>query len=260
MNKLELLGYGQAGMAVPEINVHIKVRKPATGEVVYDVKQPLFTMLRAINGEFSQCDDETVRTNKRFQLYNFIPRYIAFGSGTAEVDINDTKLDHELTHPDSETGEEVIYPRMKLTRTNTIENKYDAPYIKVTIKHFVPLTSLVNEDITEAGLFCEETGDNCFARIIFDKFTKDDTMVIDVTWEITIIIIETEEEPYASVDKIALRRAIKDSLAYISKNKPAYTDMCEALRICIDTYKDKAVSQLKIDQVTLDLITAMEES
>ena len=60
-------------------------------------------MLRAINGEYSRCDDKTVEINKRFQLYNYIPRFIAFGNGDSEIDVNDVKLDSELD-----------YPRMKL--------------------------------------------------------------------------------------------------------------------------------------------------
>lgn len=254
MNKLELFGYGQAGVAFPEVNVRIRVRRPSTGEVIYDkekhnrvLKLPLFTLLRSINGEFSKCDDETIRTNKRFQLYNLIPRYLAFGSGKKEVDINDTKLDQELNRP-----------RMKLIKSNSLENRYESPFIKITIKHFVPLTDLVGETLSEAGLFCESTGDTCWARIVFDPFEKDDTMVVDVTWEITVLIIETEDEPYSAVDKLDLRQTLKSGIDYISDKKPDYLKLCGVLKEAIDVYASKTVSQGKIDSITQDLVTAME--
>ena len=255
MNSLELLGYGSAGLAMPEITTHLQIRKPKTGEIIYDIKKhnrvlklPLFTMLRAINGEFSQCDDSTVAINKKFQLYNFIPRFVAFGSSDQEVDINDTKL-----------GKELDEPRMRLTRSNSLENQYNNPYIKITIKHFVPLTSLVNQDLAEVGLFCEETGDNCFARITFDPFTKDDTTVIDLTWEITIIIIETETEPYSQVNKVLLKQAIRNGMNYISNQYPDYIELMRALRKAIDTYVDQASTQTKIDESTQELLLKMEE-
>lgn len=287
MGKLNLKGYGQAGVAFPEINVNIKIRNSITGETIREINEhnrvcriPLYNILRAINGEFSECDDQTVAINKRYQLYNFIPRYLAFGYGdesnridpivkpgeevgtiktvNKDIDVNDTKLENELTYIDEDTKQKVFYPRMKITRAKQFENNYNSPYIKVIIKHFIPMTELVGEWISEAGLFCEETGDNLWARITFDRFKKDDTMVIDLTWSITIVIIETEEERYNMVDKLGLKKSIRDSLAWLGTN-PKYSKIAEILNRANDAFENKDISQSKIDGITLELMDAIQE-
>lgn len=254
MSKLNLQGFGQAGIAFPEINVQLVVRNPETGEIVHKIEKhnrvcrlPLYVMLRAINGEYSRCDDKTVEINKRFQLYNYIPRFIAFGNGDSEIDVNDVKLDSELD-----------YPRMKLIKNNQIENFYNSPYIRLTIKHFVPLEAYKGETISEAGLFCEETGDNLWARVIFDPFVKDNSVVIDVTWTITIVIIETEEKPYEMVDKLPLRTTIRDALKFLNSRYEGYEELAKQLRIANDVFASKAVSQLYVDNVTQSLLAAIE--
>lgn len=278
MGKLNLKGYGQAGIAFPEVNVNIKIRNGITGETIREIKEhnrvcriPLYNILRAINGEFSECDDQTVAINKRYQLYNFIPRYLAFGYGdpgnkikdnpitkNKDIDVNDLKLENELTYIDEKTKKKVFYPRMKITRARQFENNYNSPYIKIIIKHFIPMNELVNEWISEAGLFCEETGDNLWARITFDKFQKDDTMVIDLTWSITIVIIETEEERYNMVDKLGLKKAIRDSLAWLKTN-PKYSKISDILYRANDAFESKDISQSTIDEITLELLDAIQE-
>lgn len=278
MGKLNLKGFGQAGIAFPEINVNMKIRNGITGELIKEINKhnrvcriPLYNILRAINGEFSECDDQTVAINKRYQLYNFIPRFLAFGYGNEsnkeqdnqqtknkEIDVNDTKLENELTYIDEDSKETLRYPRMKITRPRQFENQYSSPYIKIIIKHFVPMEDFKNEWISEAGLFCEETGDNLWARITFDKFKKDDTMVIDLTWSITIVIIETEQERFSMVDKLKLKKAIKDCLTFLGEN-PNYKNVSEALQKANDAFANKDISQAKIDEITSELTTCIFE-
>lgn len=282
MGKLNLKGYGQAGIAFPEINVNMKIRNGITGELIKEINKhnrvcriPLYNILRAINGEFSECDDQTVAINKRYQLYNFIPRFLAFGYGdesnkeinsnseksetkNKEVDVNDTKLENELTYIDEDTKEILKYPRMKITRPKQFENQYSSPYIKIIIKHFVPMEDFKNEWISEAGLFCEETGDNLWARITFDKFKKDDTMVIDLTWSITIVIIETEQERFSMVDKLKLKKAIKDCLIFFGTN-PNYAKIATALQKANDAFANKDILQVKIDEITSELTECINE-
>lgn len=251
-------------MAIPEVNVRIEARNVNTGKVTYQIekhnrvmKSSLLTLIRVINGEFSEADDITVNTNKRFQLYNFIPRFIAFGSNvatgsnpgvTTEVTINDTKLLSEINYSKDAS-------RMKLTQRNIIENNLYTPYIKLIIKHYVPVTAYVNEKIAEAGLFTEETGNNLWARVTFPTFTKDEATVIDVTWEITIVSMETSDSPYETVDKSGLWNAIDSAFSKMTLQNANYLDLTNALRDGIKSYASQSDSQDIVDEKTVKIIT-----
>lgn len=256
MSNLDIQGFGQAGMVFPETNVNIKIRDGKTNKIIKEIDKhnrvtrlPLFTLLRVINGEFTQCDRTTVTTNPLFRLSNFVPSYIAFGHGNKEVDINDMKLEDEISQP-----------RMWISKSRTIQNYYEANYITIVFKHFVPMSTYVGETLSEAGLFCTETGDSLFARVTFDPIKKDDSTVIDITWSITIQIIQTHDHPYFPVDKTDLKNAINNFLKYFSEKFPQYSNIMIALKAAIDGYYDLTTQQETIDKLTVNLLQAVEDA
>ena len=239
-----------ASMGMPEVNVRIEARNVKTGKITYEIerhnrvmKSAILTLIRVINGEFSEADDMTVNTNKRFQLYNFIPRYIGFGSNvvsgsavtsvTNEVTVNDTRLLNEIYYAPGT-------PRMKLTQRNIIENRLTAPYIKLTIKHYVPVTAYVGESVT------------------FPKFIKDEATVIDVTWEITIVSMETRDSAYDTVDKSALWASFESAFDKMVVQNPNYLNLTNALKEGIKSYASQSDSQDIIDQKTVNIVTETE--
>lgn len=148
-------------------------------------KLALMGIIKFINGEFNES-----MPNLMSQLEYYRPRYLAVGTNQATVinegvttivNVNDSKL---LTE---------IPPRIRLTQRNIIESRYTDPFMKLTIRCLIPTTYYNGETIREVGLFSKETGDNCFARIVLtEPINKTEDMVIDVTWEITVISLTTQ--------------------------------------------------------------------
>ena len=247
-----------AGIGVPNVNVHIQARNITTGEITYDIqkhnrvmKSSLFSLARVINGEFCTADNVTINNNRRFQLYNYIPRYLALGSNVALAGRpNNTNVSTEVTINDSCLLNELNYPRMKLTQKNLIEDRYNAPYIKLTIKHYIPVTAFVGEEIAEAGLFCEETGNNLWARITFPRFKKDDVTVVDITWEITIISLESTDEPYSDIDKSGLWLSFQNAFGILeNKYGSQLNNLMLLLEEGIKDYASQYVTQDTISDI-----------
>ena len=235
-------------MGMPNVNVRLVCRNVRTGETTRVIethnrvlKFALYGLIRFINGEFN--------TSTPLQIQDYIPRYLALGSNiatgtnsggvTSEVTVNDTRLLSELNHP-----------RTRLTQRNIITNRYNDPYIKLTIKHYIPVTAYVGESLAEAGLFTEETGNNAWARITFDRFIKDEETVIDITWEITIVSIASEKEAYVSIDKSLLYSSITDTITLIRNHYPNLKQLCANLNKGILDYGKSDVSQKQIDEDT----------
>lgn len=199
-------------------NVRIRVIDKKHNRVVDEVKgsnrvtkQAIMGLIKFLNGEFNPSMPNFVE-NTNF----YIPRYLALGTNNPAVinpgvstfvTVNDTKLLDELP------------PRIKLTQRNTIENRYTAPYIKLIIRCYVQnelyLDSGVDSaTIREAGLFSDYQGDNCLARIVLPKsIVKTKDMVLDVTWELTLISLESENQPYVDdeADKTHLIELVTES-------------------------------------------------
>lgn len=148
-------------------------------------KLALMGIIKFINGEFNES-----MPNLMSQLEYYRPRYLAVGTNQATVinegvttivNVNDSKLLTEIS------------PRIRLTQRNIIESRYTDPFMKLTIRCLIPTTYYNGETIREVGLFSKETGDNCFARIVLtEPINKTEDMVIDVTWEITVISLTTQ--------------------------------------------------------------------
>ena len=113
--------YGKSGEDLYiKVPIGTIVRDAKTNKIIKEIDKhnrvtrlPLFTLLRIINGEFTQCDRTTVITNPLFRLSNFVPSYIAFGHGNKAVDINDMALEDEIDSP-----------RMLISKSRTIQNFY----------------------------------------------------------------------------------------------------------------------------------------
>ena len=224
------------------INVRLAMRDINTGEILHTVeghnrvtKMAVMGLIRFCNGEFNDTTP--------LRILNYIPRYLALGSNiagtinpgvSAEVTINDSKLLSEIS------------PRIKLTQRN-IENRYTNPYAKLIMKVFVPVDQFIGERIGEAGLFTDKMGNNCWARITFEPFVKEANTVIDVTWEITIVSMESSNQPYEKIDKEVLQISIDNALNKISKSNDTYKNICNELIIAYKMYADNSATQNEIN-------------
>lgn len=231
------------------VNVRLSMRNKDTGEILHTVeghnrvtKMAIMGLIRFCNGEFNDTTPLTI--------LNYIPRYLALGSNTAgtinpgvssEVTVNDSKLLSEIL---DNTGKPM---RIKLTQRN-IENRYTNPYIKLTIRVFIPVDQFVGEKLGEAGLFTDTSGNNCWARITFEPFTKEMNTVVDVTWEITIVSMESSNQPYEDVDKEVLQLAIDNALDRISEAQPSYKTLCDELKTGYKMYASSSVSQNEVNE------------
>lgn len=245
MNKSNVINKSSSAV---NVNVRLTKRDATTGRILHNVeghnrvtKMAIMGIIRFCNGEFNDTTPLTI--------LNYIPRYLALGSNTAgtinpgvtsEVTVNDSKLLSEIM---SDTGENM---RIKLTQRN-IENRYTNPYIKLTIRCFIPVDRFVGEKIGEAGLFTDEIGNNCWARITFEPFTKELNTVVDVTWEITVVSMESSNQPYEEVDKDSLKLAIDNALDRISSAQPTYKKLCDELKSGYKLYSSNTATQNEVN-------------
>lgn len=245
MNKDTVLNKSSSAV---NVNVRLTKRDVTTGKILHNVeghnrvtKMAVMGLIRFINGEFNDTTPLTI--------LNYIPRYLALGTNTAgtinpgvttEVTVNDSKLLSEITN---NVGEPM---RIRLTQRN-IENRYTNPYITLTIRCFIPVDQFVGEVLGEAGLFTDETGNNCWARITFEPFTKELNTVVDVTWEITVVSMESSNQPYEDVDKKVLQLAIDNALDRISQAQPSYKALCDELKEGYKLYASSTATQNEIN-------------
>jgi hypothetical protein len=176
------------------IRANVRIRKfNKSGKLLQEfignnriTKLGLVGLIKFVNGEFNDSN---------YQLISgYIPTYL--GVGTNRPDISVTGITTEVTVNDSRLLSE-ISPRVKITRRNSVENNHNDEYIKLIIRCYIPTDYYQGETIREAGLFCSDSGNNCWARIIVPDMYKDEDSVIDVTWEITVISMKSESQPYS---------------------------------------------------------------
>lgn len=126
------------------------------------------------------------------EMEEFVPRYIAFGTGTvtgsSAPNPTDTGLSNEITDNESNTV------RIPITQRNIINSNLNNGVVKVAFRAYTASGVFTNITLTEMGLFIEETGNNLFARVgLGEGVTKGETDVLDVLWEINIRSTTTEE-------------------------------------------------------------------
>jgi len=203
-------------------------------------------IVKFLNGEYN-------KSNPQYTYYNWIPRFLGVGTNeaaydsgtgvTTNVDINDTKLLNEIS------------PRLALPERNTIVNKSTQSYVQLIINTYVPDEYYNGQVIREAGLFSKSTGNNCLYRITFDDITKTEDVVLEVNWTISIISIDSQNQPYEDVEKADLWNAMELLLRRFGEVAPDISSFCMDLTGAIQEYAKSDSSPASVKAQT-DIITA----
>ena len=187
-------------------NVCITKRDKISGRVLQQVqghnrclRTQLLGITKFLNGEFNETNYLT--------SYEWLPRYLGLGTNVqtvdsssaikTEVQINDTKLLDEIS------------PRLKLPDRNIVINRAAQNYVQLVITTYLPEEYYNGQTIREAGLFSKESGNNCLFRIVFDDIKKERDSVVEVTWTISVISIDSQNEPYEEYSKADIREGFK---------------------------------------------------
>ena len=227
------------------VNVDIKGIDKKTGEIKIHrrghnrcLKLQLMGIAKFLNGEYN-------KSNPQATYYDWIPRYLALGTNiaaydsgtgvTSVVDINDVKLLNEIS------------PRLALPERNIIINKSTQAYVQLVINTYIPEELYNGQTIREAGLFSKATGNNCLFRITFDDITKTEDIVLEVNWTITIISIDSQNQPYEEVDKTDLWNSMEMLLNRFGQVAPDISDFCTDMIGAIREYAktDSTVASVK---------------
>ena len=235
------------------VNVDIKAIDKKTGEIKAHrrghnrcLRTQLMGIVKFLNGEYN-------KSNPQYTYYNWIPRFLGVGTNeaaydsgtgvTTNVDINDTKLLNEIS------------PRLALPERNTIVNKSTQSYVQLIINTYVPDEYYNGQVIREAGLFSKSTGNNCLYRITFDDITKTEDVVLEVNWTISIISIDSQNQPYEDVEKADLWNAMELLLRRFGEVAPDISSFCMDLTGAIQEYAKSDSSPASVKAQT-DIITA----
>ena len=236
------------------INVKLTKRNKNTGRVLETrqghntcLKTQLMGIVKWMNGEFNESAPFLLGAD-------WIPRYLGVGTNIAtyenvegnsvgtEVNVNDTRLLSEIS------------PRMKLPERNTIVNRSTQRYVQLVISSYLPSEYYNNEVIAEAGLFSKESGNNCLFRIVFDGINKTEDSVIEVDWTISVISIESNNEPYESIDKSDLRLSMEQLLDLYGQKIPQFKESTDHIKNpAIVQLQNQSASQTQIDEATQTL-------
>lgn len=253
MNTNGTFSMEDAGFTVG-INVKLTKRNKDTGRVLETrqghntcLKMQLMGLVKWLNGEFNESQNF-------LQCNEWIPRYLGVGTNvatyegsggvTSEVNVNDTRLLNELP------------PRMKLPERNTIVNRSTQRYVQLVISSYLPSEYYNNEVISEAGLFSKESGNNCLFRIVFDGIEKTEDSVIEVDWTISVISIESNNQPYESIDKSDLRLSMEQLLDLYGQKIPQFKESTDHMKNpAIVQLQNEAASQTQVDEATQTLAT-----
>lgn len=228
-------------------NVHIAKIDKKTGRVLETrdghnrcLRMQLLGITKFLNGEFN---DTSYLLGS-----DWIPRYLGLGTNVATVDsvstiktevqLNDTRLMDEIS------------PRLKLPDRNVVINRTSQNYIQLVITTYLPEEYYNGQTIREAGLFSKASGNNCLFRIVFDGITKERDSVVEVTWTISIISIDSQNQPYEEYSKADLRESINEVIEKTAELYPPYADIVsdfeDAIYECIRTDS----TQESIDKAT----------
>lgn len=250
MNANGTFSMEDAGFTVG-INVKLTKRNKNTGRVLETrqghntcLKTQLMGIVKWMNGEFNESAPFLLGAD-------WIPRYLGVGTNIAtyenvegnsvgiEVNVNDTRLLSEIS------------PRMKLPERNTVVNRSTQRYVQLVISSYLPSEYYNGETIAEAGLFSKESGNNCLFRIVFDGINKTEDSVIEVDWTISVISIESNNEPYESIDKSDLRLSMEQLLDLYGQKIPQFKESTDHMKNpAIVQLQNQSASQTQIDEAT----------
>ena len=169
----------------------------------------LWGISKFLAGEFNDSTPD--------MIYEYIPRYLAFGTNvpgsdsassgvTTLVTVNDTRLLNEITSSSS-TGETTSVKRISIQSRQHMKTstRFSDPFVKLSLTMYVSSHQFDNMEIGEAGLFSKERDNNCVARVVFSPFRKGEDEVIEVCWDITLLSYGTTKYP----DNITINEAKK---------------------------------------------------
>lgn len=226
MGKLKMT---DAGYTVG-VNVRLTKRDKHTGRVLQQVeghnrclRMELMGITKFLNGEFN----DTSYT----QAKDWIPRYLGLGTNMASVD-SDSHIKQEVQINDTRLLDE-ISPRLKLPDRNTVVNRTAQSYVQLVITTYLPEELYNGQTIREAGLFSRATGNNCLFRIVFDEISKERDSVVEVTWTISIISIDSQNEPYEEYSKADLRESINEVIERTAQLYTPYEEIVGDFEDCI---------------------------
>lgn len=230
------------------VNVKVNKRDKTTGRIIETreghnqcLRTQLIGIAKFLNGDFNP-------TAPHLQYYDWIPRYLAVGTNigsssapssiTSNVDINDTRLLSEIS------------PRIKLNDRQTIINRSHQRFVQVLISTYLPESYYNGYDIAEAGLFSKASGSNGLFRITFDPIHKEKDSVIEVSWTISIISIESENQPYVELNKEDLKLMIDLTLDRFVELYAPFNPICTELKSAIEEYGRSNSTQTTVDNET----------
>lgn len=193
------------------------------------LRMQLMGITKFLNGEFNDTG--------YLAAQDWIPRYLGLGTNTATVDSKST-IKTEVQLNDTRLLDE-ISPRLKLPDRNVVVNRTSQNYVQLVITTYLPEEYYNGQIIREAGLFSKASGNNCLFRIVFDDITKERDSVVEVTWTISVISIDSQNEPYEEYSKADLRESLNLIIERTAELYPPYedivTDLEDAIYECIRT-------------------------
>ena len=241
------------------VNFIITKRDKETGAILQQEKShnrclgtQLLGIAKFLNGDYNHTAPYMEQ-----DYYNWIPRYLGVGTNVAAsgnlpvgttVKITDTRLLNEIS------------PRMLLPERNEIISRAGQEYIQLVIDAYLPENYYNNQTIAEAGLFSQETGNNCLFRIVFPGVEKTPNSVVEISWTISIISVASSGDPTVVVDKTDLETAFQTAMTKIKGLYPACSDLCDALwdssnNCGIYIYGDNATTQETVNNITSTINT-----
>ena len=238
------------------VNVRLTKRDKKTGRVLEKreghnrcLKMQLMSIIKYLNGEFNTSSPIMGDAGDPL-YYDWIPRYLGVGTNTATMGSTTASVTTEVTVNDTRLLSE-ISPRVKLPDRHSIVNRSGQNYIQLVIDTYLPSEYYNDEIIAEAGLFSNATGNNCLFRITFDGISKDEDSVIQVTWTISVISIDSQNEPYEEVDKSGLREIMDRSLDKFGELYSSLTQICNDFKTTgLATLVKSDASQDEVDVAT----------
>lgn len=211
-------------------NVCLTKRDSKTGRVLQQVsghnrclRMELMGITKFLNGEFNDTSYTLAQ--------DWIPRYLGLGTNIASVD-SDSHIKQEVQLNDTRLLDE-ISPRLKLPDRNTVINRTAQSYVQLVITTYLPEEMYNGQTIREAGLFSKASGNNCLFRIVFDDITKEKDSVVEVTWTISVISIDSQNEPYEEYSKADLRESINEVIERTAQLYTPYAEIIPDFEECI---------------------------
>ena len=130
----------------------------------------LYGIAKLIFGSFTNINE----------ISDYIPKYIAFGTGGDTPSPTETSLKAEIT--DSENNP----VRIPITQKNIVNTNLTDGVVKVVYRAYTASTVFAGVTLNEMGLFVEDTGNNLFARVGLESIVTERGKVLDILWEINI--------------------------------------------------------------------------